>query len=274
MADSLALNASFEEVCYLLWYGKHPNEAELLELTQSMKSQRALPEHAVRILTHLPESLHFMNAMQIVLSSLGTDRFLSKSKVEQAISLTSLLPTIIAYRYRSLRQLELIQPPDHLDHISAFLYMLTGDKPTLPHHKALSAYSILTMEHGMNASTFAARVIASTESDLLSAVSGAIGAMKGPLHGGAPIEVMTMLEQIKNKEQAEAWLTNELECGRKLMGFGHRVYKTIDPRAEALKHIASELTGEEYWLDLATTSKKRRSDCCKPLSQEGGFIQM
>jgi citrate synthase len=123
--------------------------------------------------------------------------------------------------------------------------------PEGAHTEALSAYLILTMEHGMNASTFSARAVASTESDLISAIVGAIGSMKGPLHGGAPSGVTDMLEAIGTKEQAEPWLRAALQRGERLMGFGHRIYKTTDPRAIALSEVTRRVAGEDPWLDLA-----------------------
>jgi citrate synthase len=130
--------------------------------------------------------------------------------------------------------------------------MLKGTDPSPAHVRALDAYLILTQEHGMNASTFAARVVTSTRSDLVSAVTAAIGALKGPLHGGAPSEVTAMIEAIGTKENAEPWMRRALENGERLMGFGHRVYKTLDPRASALRTVASELAADDPWFELAT----------------------
>ncbi len=129
--------------------------------------------------------------------------------------------------------------------------MLTGELPSFTHVKALEAYMILTMEHGMNASTFTSRVVSSTESDMVSAVTGAIGAMKGPLHGGAPTGVIDMLNEIKEKENAERWIRRKLEKKEYLMGFGHRVYKTRDPRAEVLSTICQRIGQDDAWLNLA-----------------------
>lgn len=179
---------------------------------------------------------------------LGTEWPPSPTQVER---LTALMPTIIAYRHRALQGLSPIEPDRKLDHAANYLYMLTGTAPSEAHAKALTAYLILGMEHGMNASTFSARVTLSTQSDLCAAISAAIGAMKGSLHGGAPSEVISMLEEIGSKDKAEPWIRNLLEQGGRLMGFGHRIYKTKDPRAEALRIVTETLTGDTDSFDLA-----------------------
>jgi citrate synthase len=172
---------------------------------------------------------------------------------QQAEYVTALLPTVIAHRHRAMLGLEPIEPNPELDHVANYLYMLTGLMPDEAHVRALTAYLILTMEHGMNASTFSARVTLSTQSDLFAAVSAAIGTMKGPLHGGAPSEVISMLEEIGYPVNAEPWLREVLDRGGRLMGFGHRIYKTKDPRAEALRQVTETLPGgdtEAYELAL------------------------
>ncbi|MCK9905554.1 citrate synthase/methylcitrate synthase, partial [Frankia sp. Cpl3] len=159
-------------------------------------------------------------------------------------------------RQARLNGKEPLAPNADLDHTANYLYMLKGEVPKDAHVRALDAYLILTQEHGMNASTFAARVVSSTRSDLVSAITAAIGALKGPLHGGAPSEVTEMIEAIGTKENAEPWMRKKLESGERLMGFGHRVYKTIDPRATALSGVASELSANDPWFDLATHVEK------------------
>ena len=176
-----------------------------------------------------------MAVLRTAVSGLGTDSFTYPPKPEEAIKLIAVTPTIIAYRYRRKQGKEALSPEARYGHVENYLYMLTGRQPSAAQKKALETYMILAMEHGMNASTFSARVTVSTESDLVSAVTAALGTMKGPLHGGAPSGVTKMLKDIGEKENAEAYLTAKLMRGERLMGFGHRVYKTKDPRAEALR---------------------------------------
>ncbi|MBA3778726.1 MAG: citrate synthase/methylcitrate synthase, partial [Chloroflexi bacterium] len=154
--------------------------------------------------------------------------------------------------YARLRQgLEPIEPDPELELAGAFLYQLTGERPDAASARALDAYFIVAAEHGFNASTFTARVITSTRSDIASAVCGAIGALKGPLHGGAPSEVINQLHQIGSPERAELWARAALGRGERIMGFGHRVYRAYDPRAAALRQVAEGLTGMAEWLDVA-----------------------
>lgn len=247
-AKDLAVSRSFEEVSHLLWYGSLPQAEELVSLQQRLAEQRELPEQLRRLIDVLPLQLPMMSVLQTVTAAIGYEW---PPAPEQAISLTAKLPTIIAYRYRQQLGLDFVEPDPGLGHAANYLYMLSGKRPEEAHSMALNAYLVLGMEHGMNASTFAGRVVLSTRSDMASAVSGAIGAMKGPLHGGAPSEVTAMLEEIGTKANAEPWLRSKLENGERLMGFGHRVYKTRDPRAEALRLVTSGLTGQDPWFDLA-----------------------
>lgn len=253
----LALQCQFEEAAYLLWYGTWPTAKQLQSFNAELKSKRMLPNHVRDVLDVLPPDTNMMSVLRTAVSAMGGPHsFCWPPTVEQAVELTAVLPTVIAYRYRRQQGQSFVSPDPKLGHVANYLYMLTGRKPQNAHVRALNAYFILTAEHGMNASTFAVRVITSTQSDMASAVSGAIGAMKGPLHGGAPSEVIDMLNEIGTKENAEAWLRNLLDRGEYIMGFGHRVYKTRDPRAEALRNITGELSGEDDWLDLANHVEK------------------
>ncbi len=247
----LAINYSFEEVCFLLWYGKLPDEVELNEFNRLMAEHRVLPEYIMTILQTLPDNMDIMSVLRTCISSMGDTKYSWPPTVEEAIEITSLTTTIIAYKHRLKSKKEIIQPSSSLGHVANYLYMLTGNIPEPVHVKALNSYFVLTMEHGMNASTFTSRIITSTESDMISAITGAIGAMKGPLHGGAPSEVMDMLGEIGTKDNIEPWIRKQLESGKKLMGFGHRVYKTQDPRAEALREVTKSLSGDDPWLELA-----------------------
>ncbi len=250
-AKQLALQFSFEEAAYFLWYGQFPNENELHIFIEALKANRDLPSYVYDLIQTLPNDMDVMNQLLTAVSALGTSEFKWKPNIAQAIRLTSIVPAIIAAIYRKNNGCQYIEPNRNLNHTENYLYMLTGQIPSPVHAKALEAYMILTMEHGMNASTFAARVISSTESDMVSAVSGAIGAMKGPLHGGAPTGVIDMLHEIQTIEKAEEWLRTKLEKQERIMGFGHRVYKTKDPRAEALREIITQIGKHDPWLQLA-----------------------
>ncbi len=251
----LAAHATFEETAYLLWYGRLPNASELADLRAQMAAQRALPEQVIQIIQQHDKSAEPMDVLRTAVSALGsTGDFAAPPTVEQAISLTAKMPTILAtfQRHRSGQPLPRASRDD-LGHVANYLYLLSGAEPTFSQVRALDAYLILTADHGMNASTFTARVIASTLSDLISSITGAIGALKGPLHGGAPAKVADMLEAIGTQDRAEPWLRHELEQDQRIMGFGHRVYKTDDPRSVALRKLAGELSSEKdaEWLALA-----------------------
>ncbi|GAA4725151.1 citrate synthase/methylcitrate synthase [Brevibacillus fulvus] len=251
-ARDLAIHHTFEEVAHLLWYGELPTEQQLNALKEKLKANRTLPAHVKAALDQIPADVDMMSVLRTGVSLLAEPTHAWPPTLEQVISLTAKMPTIVAYRQACLQGTEPLEPNSALDHTANYLYMLKGEIPHPAHVRALDAYLILTQEHGMNASTFAARVVASTRSDLISSITAAIGALKGPLHGGAPSEVTEMIEQIGTKENAEPWLRAKLEKGERLMGFGHRVYKTIDPRATALRVVASELSADDPWFDLAT----------------------
>lgn len=250
-ARELAVNRTFEETAYLLWYGTLPNEVALRDFKITMSEYRTLPVYIRQVLDVLPEGTPMMSILRTAVSALGDNRFAWPPTVEQAMQLTAVLPSIIAYRFRRLQGKSYVEPHPQLRHAANYLYMLTGEVPSEAHVQALDAYLILTMEHGLNASTFASRVVCSTESDMASSICAGIGAMKGPLHGGAPSEVIAMLEEIGTMENAESWIRDRLENREKLMGFGHRVYKTMDPRAEALKEVTSRLNNEDPWFAFA-----------------------
>lgn len=255
-AKELALKYTFEEVVYLLWFGKLPNEKELVTLQAQLAEARSLPSYIRTILESLPEQVDMMSSLRTAISSLSSEMSIGENTVEQAVSLLAKIPTMIAYRYRCINGKKPLEPRSDLSLTANYLYMLHGEEPPKAHERALEAYLILTAEHGLNASTFTSRVVASTRSDYHSAITAAIGALKGPLHGGAPSEVEDMLDQVGTTENAEPWLRKRLEQGERLMGFGHRVYKTKDPRAEALHQVATELAHEEPWFHLAVHVEK------------------
>ncbi|MFB4169144.1 citrate/2-methylcitrate synthase [Virgibacillus sp. JSM 102003] len=238
----LVKNNTFEEVAYFLLYGKLPTNKELAVFNSTLKDYRKLPNHVKTIIDSLPKHLSMMDVLRTAISSLASDT--------DAIQLIAIMPTIIAYRYRSLSSMRVIEPDSYLNHVENFLTMLVGsvNKSDV---KMLESYMIMTMEHGMNASTFSARVTISTQSDLIAAVTSALGTMKGPLHGGAPSGVIELLEEIGTENNISEVITKKLENNKRIMGFGHRVYKTFDPRAEALKDKIIELADIPDWIDLA-----------------------
>jgi citrate synthase len=250
-AKDLAVSYSFEKVAYLLLFDRMPNAEELASFKEKLTSYRTLSDRVTDLICSLPHEMDHMSVLRTVVSSLGDSSHQFPPTNEEALELIAAIPSMIAMRERHKNGEELIQPSDSLGHVENFLYMLTGKRPSRAEADALEAYMILTMEHGMNASAFSARVTASTESDLISAVTSALGTMKGPLHGGAPSGVIQLLEDINEKQNAESYLRNKLEKGERLMGFGHRVYKTRDPRAVALQQKANEVAGDNKELDLA-----------------------
>ncbi|TDQ37459.1 citrate synthase/methylcitrate synthase [Aureibacillus halotolerans] len=255
-AADLARHERYEDVAYLLWYGQLPSEEERVAFYEEWAQAATLPSHVENLIDQLPESYGMMETLRTAVSAMGEETYSWPASKSQALRLTSAATTIVARRYRRLQGLDPIAPDLSLSHVARFLHMLEGNVPSEAHVAALNAYMILTAEHGLNASTFTGRVIASTQSDLASALTGAIGAMKGPLHGGAPSGVIDLLEEIGSEENAETVLRGKIEAGEKLMGFGHRVYKTVDPRGQALKQITLELKGRDPWFDLANHVEK------------------
>ena len=202
------------------------------------------------MIRNLPRSSNTLDVLRTAISTLGTGVPLKKPDISDAITITAKIPTINAAFDRLRRGQEPVDPLPELGHAENYIHMLTGKEPDSVKADALNKYLILLADHGMNSSTFTARVVASTWSDMYSAITAAIGALKGPLHGGAPAPVLQMLKDIDSPERAESWIRNELKAGRRLMGFGHRVYRTTDPRAEILRDIASK-TADKKFFDLA-----------------------
>lgn len=250
-ARDLAVRHSFEEILHLLWYGTLPTPEEAATIAQKLKAHRQLPAFVKQIIDEIPLEQDMMSVLRTAVSAFGVTQDWPPTG-DEAIRFVAALPTMIAHRFARVEHRDPVAPDDSLSHTANYLYMLTGVKPQPDKVKALEAYLIITMEHGMNASTFTARVVTSTQSDMASALSAALGAMKGPLHGGAPSAVMDMLEEIGEPSNAEPWLRNALESGERLMGFGHRVYKTRDPRAVALRAVVEQLRSDDPWFELST----------------------
>ncbi|WP_050615616.1 citrate synthase/methylcitrate synthase [Bacillus testis] len=249
--EELAEKGTFEATAYLLLFGEYPDRSQVEYMVNELKRQRELPAYMMDMIKELPGEMDMMSVLRTIISAEGTDRYSWKPTVEQAIRLCAITPVIIAFRKRYLEGKPLVSPNPNMNHVSNYLYMLNGEEAKDLHVHALETYMILTMEHGMNASTFSARVTSSTESDLVSAISAAIGAMKGPLHGGAPSGVISLLDRIHAAGNTEEIIREKLAKGERIMGFGHRVYKTKDPRAVALKKTLMAFAGDDAWLDLA-----------------------
>jgi citrate synthase len=244
----LAEDMSFEEVAHLLWHGNLPTSAELDALTLELASSRSLTPAALATLNAMPLDTDPMDVLRSVVSVQGVQHKLEKPSIALAVHATASFPTILATFRRRQAGIDPVKPRTDLGHAANYLYMLNGkeSRPELVH--ALNTYLVLLADHGMNASTFTARVIASTESDLASCLVGAIGALKGPAHGGAPSAVIEQLEQIGTAENAERWLRDARKQKVKFMGFGHRVYRTYDPRAKILKAMCERLNPTFYAL--------------------------
>jgi citrate synthase len=258
--DDLARNTTFEEVCYLLWNGELPNRRQLDELKAQLAEERELSPELLDLLRAFPKDADPMAALRTAVSALGmydanADDNSDAELRRKAILLTAKTPTIVAAYDRLRAGKEPVAPRRELSEAANFLYMLTGEPANDTRCRTMDAALVLHAEHGMNASTFAARVTAGTLSDIYSCVTSAIGTLKGPSHGGANVEVMNMLREIdESGTDPKEWVVNALEGGRRIMGFGHRVYKATDPRATVLRELADKImaeAGETRWLDLS-----------------------
>jgi citrate synthase len=246
--DELAPSATFEEVTWLLWHGDLPTVRQLDGFRASLAAARTLPDGTLPLLRHCATAaVDPMDALRI---GAGTISIASS----EAHAIVARVPTIVAAFWRLRRGLEPVAPRADLGHAANFLYMLSGELPEADRTGALETYLNTAIDHGLNASTFACRVITSTGSDLVSAVVGAIGALKGPLHGGAPGPALDMVFEIGEPSRAEQVLRRKLDAGERLMGFGHRVYRVRDPRADVLAAAAERMytrTGDQAVYALA-----------------------
>ncbi len=257
--NELAANSTFEETVDLLWYGILPTRELLEKLTRKLTAARPLPPPVLAAMKAFPKSSEAMDVLRTVVSLLGLydeDEYDNSvaANVRKSIRLTAQMATITAAWHNVSHNREPIAPRDDLQHAANFLYMLNGKEPSEEAARILDVALILHMDHGLNASTFVARSIASSESDMYSAISGALGSLKGPLHGGANEAVMKMLLEIGDVAKVEPYILDELANHRKIPGFGHRVYKTNDPRALQLRRIAGELaehTGNRKWFEMS-----------------------
>ena len=246
----LAGKASFEEVAYLLWEGRLPSATELATFREKLGENREISGGVIDTLRALPATASPMDALRTGVSAVGAvdgGRFAAAPDLDQAVALAARFPTILATFFRLRQGLELVPPKPEHNTAQSYLYQLFGQEPEPRHWQPLEVYLVLLADHGMNASTFTARVIASTQSDLVSAITGAVGALKGPLHGGAPSKVLDMLNEIGTAENVDPWLTAAFDKGERLMGFGHRVYKAEDPRAEILRGMAEQASDPAFF---------------------------
>jgi citrate synthase len=257
--DDLVAHCTFEETVHLLHRGKLPNRAELAALTADLRAQRSLPREVIDLLRLAPKDGNVMDVLRTAVSFLGVldsrgkykDRQLNE---ERALSICAKIPLMVAAFHRIRQGQELPPIRTDLSEASSFLYHAFGKEPTREAEKTLDVAYILHADHGMNASTFSARVTIATESDFYSAITSAIGTLKGPLHGGANEGVIHMLQEIGSEDKVDAWVEERLAKKEKIMGIGHRVYKVLDPRAPHLRAMAVKLTeqlGESKWIRMS-----------------------
>lgn len=270
--DELVENCSFEETTYLLHFGKLPNTSELADFEKSLRTNREIPQGVIDFLRSAPKDANPMDVLRTGVSMLGLfDKRAGIGEPDQdanrevAISLCAQTSVIVAYYHRARQGLDLPPVRDDLSEAGHFLYLITGEEPSEAATKTLDIAYILHADHGMNASTFSARVTVATLSDFYSAMTSAVGTLKGPLHGGANEGVIKMLQEIGSLDQVDAYVEDCLANKKKIMGIGHRVYKVLDPRAPHLQRMAVKLTeelGETKWIDMseriATMMRERK----------------
>jgi 2-methylcitrate synthase/citrate synthase II len=254
----LAQGASYEEVAYLLLYGDLPSASQLQQLEEEIRSQRTVPQEIMDMLAQAPASLHPMALLRTGVSALAFEdaeaaENAHDANVRKAIRLIAKIPTIITAGYRLACGDDPVAPDDSLNQAANLLYMLRGSPAESYESESMNVSLILYAEHGFNASTFTARVVASTTSDLHAAVTAAVGALAGPLHGGANEKAMEMLLEIGDVDKGKQFVLDALEQKRKIMGFGHREYKKGDSRVPIMKQLAETIAsaiGDRHWLEL------------------------
>lgn len=254
----LAGRVTFEEVAYLLWHGKLPNRAEYQALLTEMSRARELPPPALAALRELAphaEGMHIlrMGASMLSVGDPDVENLATDSSQRRAARLQAQMPALVAHTWRLRNGQEIIPPRPEHGLAQGFLYMLEGREPEQARIDALNAYLVAVSEHGLNASTFTGRCVISTGSDMISALTACVCALKGPRHGGVPGPVLEMLNAIRTPDRADAYIRSELNAGRRIMGFGHRIYRVRDPRAAILGEAAEKMartTGDRSLLDL------------------------
>ncbi|HLZ93949.1 MAG TPA: citrate/2-methylcitrate synthase [Candidatus Dormibacteraeota bacterium] len=238
LIEDLAPAAGFEETAYLLWNGELPSRSELDDLRRLMNAARPLNAPARAALAGMDPATDPMDTLRTVLSAQGATKSLAKPSLDEAIALTAVVPTIVASAWRRRQKKDLVEPRPELSHAANLIWMMEAQEPATERVHWLDQYLVLLADHGLNASTFTARVIASTGSDLTSCVVGAIGALKGPAHGGATYAARTMLDNIGSIENVDRYMEEQHAKHARFPGFGHRVYRTYDPRAKILRELA------------------------------------
>jgi citrate synthase len=269
----LAEKRSFEDVWHLMFEGQLPTAAQAKAFREETVPLRGIPDPVKPLLPGIAKlGKDFVplqaakSAYSLVCSELDFKTWLEIDRSElrhQALRTVALFPTLVTALYRLHQGLEPIEPNPELGHAANYLYMLSGEVPSPERARAIEQYLMLTIDHGLNASTFSARVITSTGADLGSAITGALGALSGPLHGGAPSLALKMLAEIGSRENADSWLRERVLAGQRLMGFGHRVYKTDDPRSTLLRGVAERLDGER--VEFAKFIEKRAVEILEEL---------
>ncbi len=257
--DDLARNTTFEEVCHLLWHGDLPDRSQLQQTRARLVAEAAVDDRVLNIIRAAPASAHPMATLRTAVSALSfvdedAEEMDEAANRAKAIRLTGQALTLTAAIDRLRKGRDPLPPRADLSLAANLLYMLFEKEPDPIAERIIDAALTLHAEHGLNASTFAARVTAATLADMHSAVTSAIGALKGPLHGGANERVMKMLLEIERPDNADRWVVDSLGRGEKIMGFGHRVYRAVDPRAPILKDLAGQLStrgGDTRWLDIS-----------------------
>lgn len=257
--DDLVENCTFEEVMFLLHRRKLPTQAELDAFTKTLRSERHLPDGVIEFLKSAPKDAQPMEVLRTGVSMLGLydnrghDQDYELNE-ERAIAICAQMPLIVAYYHRARQGLDLPPVREDLSEAAHFLYLVTGEEPGAEATRTLDVAYILHADHGMNASTFSSRVTIATLSDMYSAITSAIGTLKGPLHGGANEGVIHMLQEIGSLDKVDAYVEDCLANKKKIMGIGHRVYRVLDPRAPHLRKMAIKLTeelGESKWIDMS-----------------------
>ena len=253
----LVNRSTFEETTFLLLFGDLPNDAQLEDFSNTLKNSRDIPNSIIIDLHNRPKTAHPMDVLQSYVSYLSNyDNDISsdtkEDNVRRAMLLIAKMPSIVAAWDRIRNGLEYVKPDPELSHSANFLYMLSGRKPELEETKVFDICLILHAEHSFNASTFAAREIASTRAHMYACICGALGALSGELHGGANIQVMKMLIEINEPNRVEEWVAEKIKQGKRIMGMGHAVYHTNDPRAEILERLSKSICREENrkWYEI------------------------
>lgn len=253
----LAKNSIFEEVAYLLLFGDLPSKVQVEDFTSKLISKRNLPSSIIKSMSLRPKSASPMDILQSTTSMLADyDENMNddskEANTERAINLIAKFPTIVATWDRLRKNLPIVEPSKNLGHSTNFLYMLTGEEPDKEFAKDFDICLVLHAEHSFNASTFAAREVASTRAHMYASIAAAVGALSGELHGGANVKVMQALQEIGNVENVEGWVKAKFDAGERIMGMGHAVYKTDDPRAKVLREMSKRLSVKlnSQWYDI------------------------